>query len=262
MYRAPTAELAQKLIVRNEVVAVVVPLGDDFALACRDFAQFALSKGLRHDSEEYYNHGLDCDREGSISLEVTARINGADPNAMDQGERELVSYFSRIGFSREYPDSARKIVMQTVANRKALAAMFPSQALDIDTQVNTGATAARPHLHTDIAVGMTLVGGTTLLILPDRAKDLHFKRLDKFEFDELVAAETPEEVGDGIVSVAPNMLLFFKGIRTPSLPFGHPDNIGATHCSPINTESPRFFIGSFVVPPGWGRMEVQESGQK
>ena len=163
----------------------------------------------------------------------------------------MITYHSAQNFngvSDIPPESAKTLLHQTLCNRQTLAEMFPDERSCVTTQVNTGQTVSSPHMHSDIGICMTIVGGTTILLSPEKAEHLHFTAQRRGSFDLLQSHEGLHEIESGLMSVMPNMLLFFKGCKDPSIPFGTPGNLGAAHCSPENTESPRLFIGSFVVP--------------
>jgi hypothetical protein len=248
IYRTETVKNAQRLIMRKDVVAVVVPLSNEFAAACRDFAQFASDRRLTYYSCAWHDPSLNSNPQNCIALDFESELDGANPQEDKLGQDKLAYFFKQIGFTERYPESANTLLHQTLCNRRTLAEMFPDQRSYVSTQANIGQTVASPHMHSDIGIGMTIVGSTTILVSPERAKHLNFQKQQRATFDLLQSHEVLDDIESGLMSVMPNMLLFFKGYKDLSIPFGTQGNLGAAHCSPENTESPRLFIGSFVVP--------------
>lgn len=259
MYRAETFALAKDLILRSDVYAVIVPVEPVVRKANHDFATFAIERGLNHNSKELYDHSFSPSAYSKISSTISSQIDPRVSPTADPNETSIRGWFKHIGFMDAYPESSERLVQAIVRDRKALAELFPEKTSLVDTQFNVGSTAPRPHCHSDIAIGRTIVGGTTMLVPPEDAKALHFQHTNKGTFQQLDATETPDELQSGIMSVAPDTILFFKGLLDPTKPMGHPENLGATHCSPANTDTPRLFLGSFVVPEGWSHVKVHTS---
>lgn len=95
---------------------------------------------------------------------------------------------------------------------------------------------------------------TTIIIPPPAARKLTFDdvRVVGNSFYQLVSLDGLEKVEAEAISVAPDAVLYWKGLTDPQKAFGDPENFGATHCSPVVIDGvPRLFSASFVVLSEW-----------
>jgi hypothetical protein len=256
---------ASRMILDPNTIAVVTPYGETFRAACKSYETFALQRSLTPESECFYRTETGAPDQ-AIALGVSNKLTGGrrvihDPKA----QYMLNRFFDDLGFSEYDSPGSQTIVTKILYCRQLLANLYPGTASSISTQINVGGSVTLPHIHNDIALGMTICGPSTMLVNPEQAQDYRFDIRREQEL-LLLGSMTrhPETHGhlEGYMSIRKHHFLFFKGAREFGLPFGHPDNIGAVHRSPDDqigmdgSPTPRMFIASFIHPPGWENMEL------
>jgi hypothetical protein len=233
----------------NNCVGALTPFSERLAKVSRVFTRFAEDAKLVPNSDTWYDHEYQKDRSSRLAFASTSQEYQG--RIIDSTPFQLISFLQKLGFVAFDKEAAFELVDEVVSIRAFLSNFYPNQKLPVVTQVSVGAISRIPHIHSDLAIGFTLTGPSTRLLTPSYPEHLELKAQFRGNVGLLQTILDYDQIVGEKSSVPEYTHLFLKGLRISTLPFGHPNNLGCFHCSPVEIDAPRLFIANFVVPPNW-----------